>query len=343
MRPHRILTLCATAFVLLLLALLVRFNHDKPRLLVLHSFAEDGPWEQLFDSGVQRALAGNRQPLAVRWHYMNFADTDVQSDADWAASSARARSVIDTWKPDVVLMVGEEAQQWVGHRYATDEPQGRRLVYAMGEDPERFGYPGAANVTGVRERLPLAQVLEVLGQLESRRLRIQTLGVADPTGEAEAEQVRAFDWQGHTSLPVRLAKDYAAWQQAVKDAAGQADVLLLLSFAGLPRPDSTSAAVDSMEVARWTERNAEPLTLSVRSRYVVGGGALAVAPSAEALGEQAAHLALQALPGKPLPAPQDSEDFVIGLRPERLAVHGYQLPGIYAQAARAARLLFTGP
>ena len=340
MKPRRILLACAAAFVLLMFTLLIAFNHAKPRLLVLHSFSENGHWEQLFNAGVERALARNRQPIAVRWHYMAFSDTDVQTNAEWAAASARSRAAIDAWKPDVVLIVGEEGQQWVGHRYATQDEQGPRLVYATGEDPARFGYPGAANVTGVRELLPLSQTLEVLTQLESKRLRIQALGVADPTGEAERAQVQAFDWRAHTLLPVVLAKDYAAWQQAVNGAAGKADVLLVLSFAGLPRSGASPAAVDPSEVARWTAQHAEPLTLSVRERYVQSGGALAIAPSAEALGEQAARLALQALPGKPLPAPQETENFVIGLRPDRLSSHGYQLPDIYTQAARAAHLLY---
>ncbi len=343
MKAQRSLAALLCAFVLLLLGLLVAFNHGKPRLLILHSFAEDGHWEQLFDQGVQRALAVNRQPLAVRWHYMSFTGTDVQTSAEWAAASARARAVIDSWKPDVILLVGEEAQQWVGHRYVGETPQDPRLVYATSEDPRRFGYVGAANVTGVRELLPLAQIRQVLTDLESRHLRIQALGMADPTGEAERDQVQAFDWQSSTLLPTVLARDYAAWQQAVTDAARRADVLLVLSFSGMPRSGSDPATVDALEVAQWTEQHAAPLAISVRERFAQGGGALAIAPSAEALGEQTGRLALRALPRHALPPPEESQDFAVALRPERLARRGYKLPDIYVQAARAAQLLFREP
>ncbi|QXL84369.1 hypothetical protein [Comamonas sp. NLF-1-9] len=337
---RRILIACLCTFVLLLFALLIAFNHAKPRLLVLHTFSEDGHWEQLFDRGVQRALAGNRQPLAVRWHYMSFSSAEVQSNAEWQAASARARAVITSWKPDVVLIVGEEAQQWLGYRYVSDDPRAQRLVYATAEDPQRFGYPGAANVTGVRELLPLAQIRDLLAVLEARPLRIQALGMADPTGEVERDQVQAFDWQDHRLAPVRLVETYAQWQQAVREAEGQADVLLVLSFAGMPRSAREPGVVDSLEVARWTEANARPLPISVRERFVQGGGALAIAPSAEGLGEQAGRLALQALRDATLPAPQDSEDFAVGVGLQPLARRGYRLPGIYVQAARAAQLLF---
>ncbi|QEA12410.1 hypothetical protein [Comamonas flocculans] len=339
MTPRRILVACLCAFVLLLFALLIAFNHAKPRLLVLHTSSEDGNWEQLFDGGVRRALAGNRQPLAVRWHYMSFSDAEVQSSAEWQAASARARAVVNSWKPDVLLIVGEEAQQWLGYRYVSEDPRAQRLVYATGEDPQRFGYPGAANVTGVRELLPLAQIRDLLEVLEGRPLRIQALGMADPTGEVERDQVQAFDWQRHLLAPVQLVDTYAQWQQAVRDADGKADVLLVLSFAGMPRSAGEPGVVDSLEVARWTEANAGPLAISVRERFVQGGGALAIAPSAEGLGEQAGRLALRSLHDAALPAPQDSEDFAVGVGLQPLARRGYQLPGIYVQAARAAQLL----
>lgn len=343
MKTPRMLVLCLCGFLLLLSGLLIAFNHAKPRLLVLHSYSESGSWEQRFNQGVQNVLDANRLPIATRWHYMSFGYSEVQSDADWMAAGDRARAVIQSWKPDVILIVGEEAQQWLGSRYASQDPKGQRMVYAMSEDPQRFGYVNAANVTGVREMLPLAQVREVLNRLQLHQPRILALGMDDPTGEAESEQVRNFDWAPGKLLPVQQVKDYAAWQQAVTDAADQADVLLILSFAGLPRSATDPGFVDPLEVALWTERHARPLPISLRARFVQGGGALAISPSTSALGEQATRLALLAMPGQPLPAVQASEDFAVGLRPQRLAERGYQLPDIYVQTARASRLLFREP
>lgn len=343
MKTSRLLVACLCSFLLLLFGLLIAFNHAKPRLLVLHSFSENGSWEQRFNQGVQNALAANRLPIAIRWHYMSFGYSEVQSDADWMAAGERAHAVIQSWKPDVILIVGEEAQQWLGYRYASQNPKGQRMVFATSEDPQRFGYVGTANVTGVREMLPLAQVREVLARLQRGNSRILALGVADATGDAEAQQVQGFDWAPGKLAPVQLVKDYAAWQQAVTDAADAADVLLILSFAGLPRSATDPTLVDPLEVAQWTEGHARPLPISVRARFVQGGGALSVSPSTSALGEQAARLALQAMPGQPLPAMQVSEDFAVGLRVQRLAARGLQLPDIYVQTARASGLLYREP
>ena len=62
MNATRLRWLLACAFCLLLLAALVAFNHQKPRLLVLHSYAESGRWEGQFNRGVQRALALEPHP-----------------------------------------------------------------------------------------------------------------------------------------------------------------------------------------------------------------------------------------------------------------------------------------
>lgn len=343
MNRQRIILGCAACFMLLLFAALAGFNHLKPRLVILHTFSEDGHWEQLFNEGVHRALERNRKPIAVSWHYMNFSDTEAQSDAEWAAAATRARSVISLWQPKVLLIVGEEGQEWVGRHYVSTDPNDRGIVYATGEDPQRFGYTADTNVTGVHEILPLAQILEILTQLNTAPLRVQALGIADPTGEFERHQVLAMDWQPHQLLSVKLVDDYEQWRAAVQHAANQADVLLVLSSGGLRRSKSSSMPVSSEELISWTARNSKPLAIGVRESFVKNGGLLTVAPSAEAFGNQAATLALQALADGPLPAPRDSLDFVVGMRPAQLAARGYTLPSIYLQAARAVHLLYPDP
>lgn len=332
--------LFAAAFIVLLSGLLIAFNHQKPRLLVLQSYSEEGSWETAVDGGIRRELARNLRPVRTRWHYMSFSDESVRTN--WEAAAQHSRSVIDAWDPDVLMVIGEEAQQYVGRHY-----RGRsdlRIVYGVGEDPASFGYVGAANVTGVRETLPLAQIVELLRYFKRPALRIRVLGIDDPTGQAERQQVQDFDWGPHRLTGVLLVSDYAAWQKAVRGAAADADVLLVLSAKGLAREQGALQVVDDRELAHWTEHASVLPVVGVRDSFVAGGGALAVVPSPEALGEQLARQALAALAearrGGPLPPPQDSVDFQISLRPERLAARGITLPTIYTQAARASHTLY---
>ncbi|HUH40012.1 MAG TPA: hypothetical protein VL024_03975, partial [Castellaniella sp.] len=272
---NRLAVIFAAIFVVLLLTVLLAFNHQKPRVLVLHSFSEDGPWERAIDTGMQRALARNRRPLSIRWRYMAL--SQQMSDKQWAAASQNSRNAIDAWEPDVLIAVGEEAQDYVGRYYAgLPSPQ---IVYVMGESPASFDYEQAANVSGVREALPLAEIVEVLHYAGPAPLRIRALGVDDPTGHAERQQVTDFDWGPHQLSGVELVPDYEAWQQAVRDAQQHADVLLVLSFAGLPRSPADAADIPPATLALWTEQNSSALPISVRVGFVASGGTLAVAPS----------------------------------------------------------------
>jgi len=337
---NRLALVFASLFTVLLLALLVAFNHQKPRVLILHSFSETGPWETAVNTGIQRELARNRRPIAVRWRYMSFSGD--MSPAQWAAAGRRNQGAVDSWEPDVLVAIGEEAQVHVGRHYA-GRP-GPRLVYAMGEDPASFGYTTAGNVTGVHEALPLAQIVELLRHLGRPALRIRALGIDDPTGQAEGQQVRSFDWGPHRLLGVDLVDDFEAWQAAVHAAARDTDVLLVLSTGGLPGGPEDPAETDRLFVADWTERESKPLVIGVRESFVAGGGALAVIPSPYGLGEQAARKALDVLASirnrTPLPSPEVSLEFQIALRPARLAARGIQLPALYAQAARASQSLY---
>ncbi|MEO8837550.1 MAG: hypothetical protein ABI351_02430 [Herbaspirillum sp.] len=330
----------ASVFVLLLLALLTSFNHQKPRVLFLHSFSEEGVWEQAVDDGIRRELAKNRTPIASRWHYLSYADQD--GTINWRAAASRARHAIDAYQPDVLVMIGEEAQQYVGRQYVNHPSL--RLVYAMGEDPALFGYVGVNNVTGVRETLPLAPLLELLQNLKRPTLRVRVLGMDDATGQAERQQVQNFSWGAHQLLGVELVKDYPSWQAAVRRANLDADVLLVLSFTGLPRSASDPRPKEAAAISHWTEYASKPLVIGVRDSFVTGGGALAVVPSPEGLGQQVAHQALLALAGTrrggALPPPTESVDFQISMRPERLAARKVVLPVLYVQAARAAHSLY---
>lgn len=333
----------ASVFLLLLFGSMLAFNHQKPRMLILHSFTEDGPWESAVDGGIRRELAKNRQPISTRWHYMSFGSE--MNERQWAAAAQDSRHVIDRWRPDVLVAIGEEAQDYVGRHYANRSDL--RLVYAMGEEPASFGYAQAANVTGIREMLPLAQIVDVLGHLKQPALRIRALGMDDPTGHAERQQVQDFSWGPHRLAGVQLVANYGAWQDAVRAAARDADVLLVLSFRGLPQRAGDPRPVDDKLLADWTERNSKPLAIGVRESFVAGGGALAVVPAADGIGEQLTRQALtvlrEARRGGPLPPPEGNIDFQIALRPERLAARQLELPAIYTQAARASHTLYQRP
>lgn len=335
----RLKMLFAGLLIILLFAAMDTFNHEKPRILILHSYTETGQWERAVNEGINRELAKNRTPISILRHYMAF--TDQAGKTDWDDASKQARHVIKTFRPDILVPIGEEAQEYVGRHYVNDPHM--RIIYATSEHPSHFGYPEAHNVTGIREILPLAQITEVLHYLHQPTLRIRVLGMDDATGQSEREQVKDFLWAPNHLVDVQLVSNFDAWKAAVHAANQDADVLIVLSYNGLPLSATDTHPVDNKLLATWTEHESKPLVIGVRVPFAAGGGALAVVPSAEGIGAQIGKriLTLLALPpGGALPRGNDSQDFLIALRPERLAERKLSLPAIYIQAARASHTLF---
>ncbi|UHL62595.1 hypothetical protein LSG25_10850 [Paralcaligenes sp. KSB-10] len=335
----RLTLLFAGLLVILLFAAMSLFNHDKPRILILHSYTETGQWEQAVNEGINRELAQNRTPISIRWQYMAF--TDQTDKIDWSDAAKQAEHVINTYRPNILVPIGEEAQKYVGRNYVNHA--GMRIIYATSEHPSHFGYPDAANATGIREVLPLAEINDVLRYLRRQSVRIRVLGMDDETGRAEREQVKDFIWAPNRLVDVQLVPNFDAWKAAVHAANQDADVLIALSFNGLPLSATDAHPVDNKLLSTWTEHESKPLVIGVRVPFVEGGGALAVVPSAEGIGAQIGKriITLLALkPGSALPRGSDSQDFLIALRPERLAQRKLSLPAIYTQAARASHTLF---
>lgn len=337
------------AFLLLALLMLGAFNLSKPRILVLHSAGVDSAAAKRMDQGIRHILEKNRQPLSVRWHYLDINSLPDEDHREDAAKSGRR--AVEQFDPDFLIAVDDEAQQYVARRYAGQSRP--RVVYtAIDQEPQSYGYAGAANVTGISEVLPLAAIRDAL--LLARKgqpARLAVLGTSSPTGKGQLKQVQAFDWAPHTVQQLQSLDDFAAWQAAIKAMDGKADALLVLSHEGLrmgatptePHAGNSSAATHEAEIVQWIEKNAKPLPIGISTGYVERGGGLSIAPSATAMGEAAATTTLQWLKAKPAsPAPPASQGshYSVGIRASALQARKVELPSIYLEAARLEQLYF---
>ena len=86
--------------------------------------------------------------------------------------------------------------------------------------------------------------------------RLAVIGLTDPTGFAEIHQVQAFDWSPHRLVAAQVLSDFATWQQTIPRLDSLADVLIVLSFGGLPEGGGVSRPTSVEEVASWIETHA---------------------------------------------------------------------------------------
>lgn len=341
-------------FLLTMLAGLVTFNLTKSRILVLHTGQRDNGWVQRVDDGMRRVLEKNRSPLSVQRHYLGMERFNNEEERQEAAQLARR--AIQQIRPDVLIAVDDEAQAYVARHYAVPAGSvkaGRspmRVVFAgINQEAADYGYAGAANVTGILERLPLRALRETLTTLapsrSGRPARIAVIAPDDETAHGQMAQVQGFDWGPHQLVGSYNLPYFADWQALIPTLKGRADALIVLSFGGIPQSAQALRPTTQAEVASWIEANASMLPLGIGTSFVENGGGLAIAPSPREMGEVAMTRALDWLQVHhegPLVAPPlvTNQHYRVALRESALRARGIELPSVYQEAARLDKIYF---
>lgn len=328
-------------FLAAFIILLGLFNATKPRILVLHSFQSNDPWVGELNRGIQKVLKDNRNPVTVKYHYL---DVLAQTDPNrLKVAVTGAHQAIARQSPDLLIAVDDEANELVARQYAGKK--GPRIVsLATLLPPESYGYRGAANVSGVSEALPLEALKDAVMTIRSGRpARVAVLAMDDPTGRAELQQAVSHTWRPHHLAAVHSGNSFEGWQRFAGQMADKADILLVLSYDGLYRSPDNRTAVTAKEVVAWLEQHAKPLPISICPTYTHDGGGLSLSPAPADFGRQGMQMALAwiAAPAGSAPPPfTTSEHFSVGIRQTRLAARGVTLPLIYREAARQADAYF---
>lgn len=322
------------AFVILLGA----FNATKPRILVLHSGTSDSAWVQQVDRGMRDALARNRRPLSVQWHYLGIDSPAARGQVGEA--EAGAHRAIARFDPDLVIAVDDEANSLVARDYV-GRKRPRVLYVSLNHPPAEFGYADAANVSGIAECIPFAAIRDAIGDLYPGRLpAVAVIGIDNETGRAEMAQAKAFGWSPLQLAETALVPDSRQWMDFVS-RNDPGNILLVLGTRDLPGAEG--GVVSAAAINRWTEENSPVLPIGTQVNFVEGGGALSFSPPADDSGAKAIELALDWLDDRTTPGappPVVSDHFEVAIRAAALAKRGVGLPPVYIEAARENGTLY---
>ena len=322
-------------FLLFFLVLLVSFNATKPRIVVLHTYSQNATWANAVDAGINKALANNRRPVSVQWHYLGLENKPKAEQRD--AAVIEAQRFIAQVNPDILIAVDDESNALVARLYAGLE-RPKVLFVSIDQNPDSYGYKEAKNVSGIAEKLPMKAIYDALNSARpGRPARIAALSINNPTGQAELKQAQDFDWKPHTLVSAQKVNHFGEWQGFVLNAAEQADILLVFSSDGLVRDAGSMQVVSAKEVTTWTEANSKPLPVGITSGFVANGGGVMFSPSPDEYGQRSIQMALNWLnepTNAPPPPTVTSDHFHVGLRMQSLKAREITLPDIYIETAR---------
>jgi ABC-type uncharacterized transport system substrate-binding protein len=331
-------------FMIVTLVLFGWYNMSKPRILILHSYDKSYAWVRDINIGLNRTL-NSRYLYQVNWYYM---DTKRHPFADFKNSAGiAARNVIKQTKPDIVIAIDDDAQQYAA-KYFINDPQIKIVFAGINNQAEDYGYDKANNVTGILERLPLSAIRETLESASNfkslnRPIRIAYLGDESPTVRGDIKQIQNFNWAPEELVTIKQVKTWPEWQQAIQTFSTTVDVVVVTGYRGLSRSANESALVPPQEVIEWTDTNAAIPVISGNGFFTEDGGMLAIGTSPYEQGEVAAAKALDILfKGKnPADLPfRTSEQFIVTMSDSKMKRHHFELPSVYESAARTGDKYF---
>jgi len=325
-------------FLTILAVFLVKYTSSKPRILILHSYATNYAWVRDVNVGLKRVL--DKKAYSLRWHYM---DTKRHPYPEYMhRAGATAQSIIEQWKPNVVIAIDDDAQK-LAAQYFINDPF-IKIVYAgVGSKPEDYHYDKARNVTGILERMPLDSIKEFLLNIHSNSghqnpPRVIHITDISSAGAGNRKSLLEYDFK-----PIQLIESIEAftfddWKVAVKNAEGRADFLMFTNYHTIRCSKEDERIVPPKEVIQWTEANTPLLTFNAWGFFVMDGGMMSIGVSPYEQGEVAGKMAIDIIDNKkdPFNIPvQKTQQFIVYLRPSRLKEKGIKLPPIYEAFARA--------
>jgi ABC-type uncharacterized transport system substrate-binding protein len=334
-------------FIAGLLGLFVYFNITRPRVLILHSYNTEYSWTRDLNVGLRRVL-DQYSYYAIRWHYM---DTKRHPDPHFKrVAGISAQRAIEQWQPHVVIAVDDDAQEYAA-KYFVNHPAIHIVFAGVNGETEAYGYPGAANVTGILERKQLTAVTEVAQLIAASRQhstapRILHLGDRSGSVKEDAAAMERHDWKPVRFVGSRLVEDFEEWQQILRQAPAQADILLVTNYRKLARSPTDKTLVSSREVMQWTNANTKLPIVGTNLFNVEDGADLAVGVSPYEQGEVAARMAVEIIEEQRTPKDipiRTTQQFIISMRKQGLADAGIRLPSVYEAFARATNNFFETP
>ncbi len=219
---------------------------------ILHIMSYHSPWQWTDDmfNGFKEQLKG----LDIEYKVFQM-DTKRKSSEEWKQKVGKeARDLIDAWKPDLVYTTDDNAQEYVTKHYIDGNIP---FVFAgVNADPEKYGFVGTKNVTGVLEREHFVQTVTFLKEVAPGISRIAVIVDGDPTWEGVTGRMKetASIYLPHVQfISYDVIQTFDEYKEKVKAYQSKADALALLGIHTFK--DEKGSNVPWEEVLKWTADN----------------------------------------------------------------------------------------
>ncbi len=270
----------------------------KGKVFVLHSYHQEFAWVQ----GVNQAISKrfDEEEIDYIFYYM---DTKRKPSLAWKEKAGElARQKIETFKPDIVIAVDDNARNYGISPYIGKEWPS--LIFCGINDNEDVHHYPPKNMTGIFERTYIHQTLDLLKTFNSQLEKVVFLSDDSSTAQLIIDRAKRYNDEG--SLPVELIgfaspSTFNEWQTVIQIYDNDKDVegFLIPLYHTIKRTDG-GAVVPSSEVMQWTTQNTAKPVVGLWPFSTQDGALAAVAVDPLEHGWTAADMALKILSGTPI-------------------------------------------
>jgi ABC-type uncharacterized transport system substrate-binding protein len=243
---------------------------------ILHIMSYHSPWEWTDNQlkGFKAALGD----LDVQYTIMQM-DTKRKSDEAWKLRIAREiHGTIDASKPDLIFASDDAAQQYVTSYYVNSSIP---IVFsAVNENPAKYGFTNAENVTGVLEKLHYVKTLRLLQKIVPDVKKVAMIsdpGTMWPAMIAEMKQ-QQDQFADIKVVSYDIIPTFSEFKQKVLDYQNKIDALGFLGV--FEFKDENGKNVLMEDVLKWLQENSKLPDFSFWEDRVLKGTLCSVSVSA---------------------------------------------------------------
>ena len=254
---------------------------------VLHIMSYEMSW--IWNTGQLKGFKYALRDVDIEYRLFEM-DAKRNSSVEWIKKvTQEAKLIIDTWKPDLVYTNDDDAQQYIVKDYVNTEIP--FVFSAVNAAPEKYGFVGSKNITGVLEQEHFLATIRLLSEMVPSVKRIAVVIDESPMWEAvvkrmEQKQAQLPDMEFISWDTIHTFKEF---KEKVRVWQTKADALGLLGIFHFK--DENNENVPYLEVLKWVAENSSLPDFSYWKSRIEGGTLCAVTVSGYEQGLAAGKIA----------------------------------------------------
>ncbi len=270
-----------TILVLALAAVAGPVAAIEKKILYVDSYNQGYAWSDDISTGIKNVLSG-RPDIELKIFRMNT--KRHQEEGFNKAAALKAKKLIDTWRPDVVIASDDNASKYLIVPYF----RGGTIPFVfcgLNWDASVYGFP-ATNVTGMIEVALYRPLIDILRKFAGG----DRIGYLASDTVSERKEFSNIVKRFKTDFDVRLVSTFSELKRAFVDLQQKTDMVIIQECRSVK-------GFDHNEMVRLADEKTKVPTGALQ-KYLRQYALVTVAKIGEEQGEYAARTALEILNGK---------------------------------------------